>query len=349
MGNSSLVDVKMISPNKNVMTNKKIDTITIHCMAGQLTAKQCGEIFASKSRQASSNYGVGKDGSIGLYVEEKDRSWCTSSRANDERAITIEVASDSKHPFKVNKTAYNKLILLLVDICKRNKIKKLKWQNNKALIGKPNKQNMTVHRWFKDTACPGDYLMGKMDDIANAVNKLLDADETPVKPVKEPSGKAVEKRIGVTADSLNIRSGPGKKYAILKVAHKGDWFKIVEQTSGLSKWGKISGNKGWISLNKKYVKEITDSTNDGPTYKVKKTYKCLEECKVREGAGMNQRIKKHDELTADGQKHDKDRDGALDKGTSITCLEVKMVSGNTWVRCPSGWILAYSKGVTYLK
>lgn len=173
MSNSSLVDYTKISPNKNSPRNHAIDTITIHCVVGQCSVESLGNTFASSSRQASSNYGIGKDGKIGLYVEEKDRSWCSSNAENDNRAITIEVASDTTHPYAVTKEAYAALIELLVDICKRNNIKELKWKADKSLIGQPEKQNMTVHRWFANKSCPGDYLYNRHGQIAAAVNEAL--------------------------------------------------------------------------------------------------------------------------------------------------------------------------------
>lgn len=171
--NSDLVTYTKVSPNRNSPRNHSIDTITIHCMAAQWTAKQCVDYFAKSSTGASSNYCVGKDGSIGLSVPEKDRSWCSSSASNDNRAITIEVASDSTHPYKVTSKAYNALIELLVDICKRNNIKELKWKADKSLVGKVSEQNMTVHRWFSNKACPGDYLYSRHSAIANSVNERL--------------------------------------------------------------------------------------------------------------------------------------------------------------------------------
>lgn len=179
MSNSSLVNYTQISPNKTSPRNHKIDTITIHCIVGQLGVKTLGQIFAPSSRKASSNYGVGTDGQIGMYVEEKDRSWCSSSASNDNRAITIEVASDQTHPYAVNNTAYQALINLCADICKRNNIKELNWSGDKNLIGQISKQNMTVHRWFSNTACPGDYLYNKMGDIAKAVNTKLNGTAKP--------------------------------------------------------------------------------------------------------------------------------------------------------------------------
>ena len=173
--NSSLVSYKKISPNKTINRNHKIDTITIHHMAGNLTVEQCGAVFASKERQASSNYGIGSDGRIGLYVEEKDRSWATSNPANDHRAITIEVANDNTKTWTISDKAYNSLIALCVDICKRNGITELKWEGNKNLVGKVAQQNMTVHRWFAATLCPGDYLYNLHSKIAKDVNAKLKA------------------------------------------------------------------------------------------------------------------------------------------------------------------------------
>ena len=171
--NSSLVTVKVLSPNHSGQRNHKIDTITIHCVVGQLTAKRIGEIFQSESKKASSNYGIGHDGSIGLYVEERNRSWCSSSASNDHRAITIEVASDKTEPYAVTDKAYKALINLLIDICKRNGIKELRWQADKSFIGQVEKQNMTVHRWFANKSCPGTYLYERHSQIAKEVNAKL--------------------------------------------------------------------------------------------------------------------------------------------------------------------------------
>lgn len=171
--NSPLVTYKRITNNKTSPRNHAIDTITIHCIVGQWTAKQGCDYFATTDRECSANYVVGKDGSIGLSVEEKDRSWCSSSSSNDHRAITIEVASDTAHPYAVTDEAYNALIKLVADICKRNGIKKLLWKADKSLIGQVNKQNMTVHRWFANKSCPGEYLYSRHSDIAAKVNALL--------------------------------------------------------------------------------------------------------------------------------------------------------------------------------
>lgn len=166
-----------ISPNKTSPRNHAIDTITIHCVVGQCYVESLGNVFASPSKQASSNYGIGKDGRIGMYVEEQDRSWCSSSSANDNRAITIEVASDTYDPYAVTDAAYKSLINLVTDICKRNGIKKLVWSTNKTeRINHLNGCNMTVHRDYANKSCPGEYLYSCHGQIAAEVNKRLGTD-----------------------------------------------------------------------------------------------------------------------------------------------------------------------------
>jgi hypothetical protein len=182
--NSPLVSYIKLSPNHSGQRKQPIDTITIHCVVGQCSVETLGNIFAPASRKASSNYGVGVDGRIGMYCEEKNRSWCTSSSANDNRAITIEVASDTTHPYAVNAKAYAALIDLVTDICKRNGIKKLLWKGDKSLIGQVDKQNMTVHRWFANKSCPGDYLYSRHGEIAAEVNKRLNTGTSPSTPEK---------------------------------------------------------------------------------------------------------------------------------------------------------------------
>ena len=167
MSNSSLVNYKRISPNKTSPRRNKIDRITIHHMAGNLSVETCGNVFAPSSRKASSNYGIGSDGRVGMYVEEKDRSWCSSSSANDNRAVTIEVA-DNKigNGWGCSNAAMAKLILLCADICRRNGIPKLVYTGN-------TKGNLTLHKWFANTDCPGAYLESQMPKIANEVNKII--------------------------------------------------------------------------------------------------------------------------------------------------------------------------------
>ena len=179
MSNSPLINYTWISPNRNSPRNHSIDRITIHCVVGQASVEGLGELFANPGREASSNYGIGSDGRIGMYCPESDRSWCSSSPENDHRAITIECASDTYHPYAVNSAVYHSLILLCTDICARNGKDKLLWLGDKwtALnyIPKSNEMIMTAHRWFADTICPGDYLYSRFGQIAKEVTERLEA------------------------------------------------------------------------------------------------------------------------------------------------------------------------------
>lgn len=178
--NSPLVTYKRITKHKTVNRKYDITRITPHCIVGQWTAKQGCDYFATTDRKSSANYIVGKDGSVGLCVEEKDRSWCSSSSDNDNRAITIECASDTKTPYAFTNTCYNKLIDLCVDICKRNGKTKLLWfgDKDKTLAYKPatNEMVLTVHRWFANKSCPGDWMYARMGDLAAKVTAKLTAE-----------------------------------------------------------------------------------------------------------------------------------------------------------------------------
>lgn len=179
MGNSPLVTYTRLSPNRTSPREHAIDTVTIHCTAGQGTAQSILSLshFTTYDPDdgSSCNYVVGKDGSIGLCVEEANMSWCSSNRANDHRAITIEVSSEAVSPYKVTEKALTALIDLLTDICQRNGIKALVWSTNKAdRVNHRGGCNMTCHRDFAAKACPGDYLYSLEGDIAAAVNKRLE-------------------------------------------------------------------------------------------------------------------------------------------------------------------------------
>nr|DAD57951.1 MAG TPA: N-acetylmuramoyl-L-alanine amidase [Caudoviricetes sp.] len=189
--NSPLVNYKLISPHKSSRNGHVIDTITIHCVAAQAAVETLGKLFQTK--EASANYGIGSDGRVGMYVEEKDRSWCSSNGDNDRRAVTIEVASDNKHPYAVNSKAYAKLLDLVTDICKRNGIKKLVWSTNKNdRINHRNGCNMTVHRDYANKACPGDYLYNRHGQIAAEVNKRLGTVSKPAGTTTFKTGDIVK-------------------------------------------------------------------------------------------------------------------------------------------------------------
>ena len=175
--NSSLVSYTKLSPNHSGHRTHSIDRITPHCVVGQCSVETLGNIFTPTSRQASCNDGIGPDGRVGMYVEEKNRSWCSSSNANDQRAVTIECASDTKHPYTMNSTVYATLIKLCVDICKRNGKKKLLWFANKDktlnYAPKSDEMVLTVHRWFANKSCPGDWLYARLGDLAAKVTAEL--------------------------------------------------------------------------------------------------------------------------------------------------------------------------------
>lgn len=175
--NSSLISYTNLSPNHSGQRTHSIDRITPHCVVGQLTAESICGCFASPSREASCNYGIGKDGKIALCVEEKNRSWCSSSSANDQRAVTIECASDLNAPYAMTTAVYNSLVKLCTDICKRNGKKKLIWlgDKNKTLNYSPKSDEMvlTVHRWFANKSCPGDWLYERLGDLAAKVTAQL--------------------------------------------------------------------------------------------------------------------------------------------------------------------------------
>ena len=261
MSNSPLVTYTRITKNKTSPRNHAIDTITIHCIVGQWTAKQGCDYFATTDRQCSANYVVGKDGSIGLSVDEKDRSWCSSNGTNDNRAITIEVASDTTHPYAVTAKAYAALLDLVTDICKRNGIKKLVWSTNKNdRVNHRNGCNMTVHRDFANKACPGEYLYSRHGEIAAEVNRRLQGASngggvvvTPPsveKPTGGTTGATVTPyHVRVKITNLNIRKGPGTNYGATGYIQPGIYTIVAESTGkGAAKWGKLKSGAGWISL-----------------------------------------------------------------------------------------------------
>lgn len=204
MSNSSLVSVTVKSPNNSGKRTHAVDRITPHCMVGQMTAKACGGLFARSSYQASSNYGIGKDGEIGLYVDEANRSWCSSSESNDQRAITIECASDTRSPYAMNSKVYASLVQLCVDICRRYGKKKLLWfgDKSKTLNYTPKSDEMiiTVHRWFAQKSCPGDWLYSRLGKLAEEVTAQLSG--AAQKPAE---GKLYKVQCGAFASESNAQ------------------------------------------------------------------------------------------------------------------------------------------------
>lgn len=205
--NSSLVAYTLLSPNHSGLRTEQIDRISPHCVVGQCTAEGLGDWFHKSSTQASSNYGIDRNGRVGLYVEEKNRSWCTSSNANDQRAVTIECASDKAEPYAMHQVVYDRLIDLCEDICRRNEKKKLLWfgDKNKSLNYQPKADEMliTVHRWFANKSCPGDWLYARLGDLAAKVTSRLGSGNVEV----IPSGMQAREFQGLTEEQVLAKVG----------------------------------------------------------------------------------------------------------------------------------------------
>lgn len=219
MGNSSLVNHIKISPNSNNPRNRKIDKITIHHCAGNPSVELLGNMFAPVSRQASSNYGIGSDGRVGMYVEECNRAWTSGNAANDHRAITIEVANDEiGGNWHVSDTALAKLIDLCVDICKRNGIARLNFTGDAS-------GNLTMHKYFQNTNCPGPYLSSKFSYIADEVNKRLGITPSP-QPTPQPSTNPNRSTGALfTCTGLWTQANGGTYYSASQLLHgKGDYM-----------------------------------------------------------------------------------------------------------------------------
>ena len=223
--NSPLVSYTKLSPNHSGQRTHSIDRITPHCVVGQCSVETLGNIFLPTSRQASSNYGIGVDGRVGMYVEEKNRSWCSSSAANDQRAVTIECASDNTEPNVFKDVVYQRLIELCTDICKRNGKTKLLWlgDKTKTLNYTPNSDEMvlTVHRWFANKSCPGNWMYARMGELASKVTATLGGDVKPAKPVKPSATIKVGDLVTITGSTYyNGKSIPkwvkGKNWYVLQ-------------------------------------------------------------------------------------------------------------------------------------
>lgn len=230
MSNSKLVSIKVPADKTNYSDGRgdnKIEKVTIHHMAGILSAETCGNIFKEPNRKASSNYGIGKDGEIGLYVDEKNTSYADANFESNQKSVTIECSNSEKGgDWPVSDEVLQKLIELIADIFKRNKIKK-------AIKGK----TITWHSMYSQTECPGDYLRSKMDYICEEVNKLLDIKE-------EEKEENVINRVTVThSKGLNLRKEPNTESEILGAFEKGTTIELYEIKGN---WGRTE--KGWVCL-----------------------------------------------------------------------------------------------------
>lgn len=220
----------------------RIDTITPHCVVGQHTVEQIWSDL--NGNRASANYGIGKDGKIGCYVDETIRAWTSSSTSNDDRAITIECASDTKHPYTMTDAVYDSLVNLCIDICKRYGKNKLLYLGSKdrTLKYQPayNEMVVTLHKWFKPSkSCPGQWLSDRIPKLVAEVNQKL-----------EGYSPDVPYRVKVAISDLNIRAGAGTNTKVQGICKPGI-YTIVEEKQGKGSrtgWGKLKSGAGWVSL-----------------------------------------------------------------------------------------------------
>lgn len=277
MSNSPLVSYTNISPNQSGKRQYPITRISPHCVVGQCSIEGLGGLFANPNLEASSNYGIAADGRVGMFVEENCRSWCTSSWDNDQRAVTIECASDTYHPYAFKDNVYQRLIELCADICERNGKNKLVWiaDKNKALNYTPasNEILLTVHRWFANKACPGDWLMARMQDLADKVTERLQPVPTPTPQPKVPVNTPTKNRgeyainyrsyitnygwmnwvgdgelsgsqgFGVPIESIQIEGGMGQNLTIE--------YQLHIQKNGDSAWCKFGEVCGTLDLGRR--------------------------------------------------------------------------------------------------
>lgn len=250
MSYSSLATVYIKSPNTYGKRTGKITKLTIHHMAvvnGSLTG--VGNSFAQKSRTASSTYGIDSNGKIACYLDEEYAPITSSNKANDMVAVTIEVANSKGAPnWEISDAAFESLIKLCVDVCKRNGIKEINFTGNKN-------GNLTYHSMFTATTCPGNYLKGKMNEIAQRINAEIKGEQKPVAPTPAPTPTPTPTSnftVKVTADDLNIRKGPGQNYAVVGHIKDHGVYTIVEVQNTV--WGKLKSGAGWICLS--YTKRL---------------------------------------------------------------------------------------------
>ena len=241
MSNSSLSCARAVSPFRNSPRNHVIDTITIHCVVGQASVEGLCSHFQTSG--ASCNYGIGADGRVCTIVDEGDRSWCSSSPENDNRAVTIECASDAFSPYAINARVWTSLVELCADICKRNGIKALVWSADKNVrVHHLNGCNMTVHRDYANKSCPGDYIYERLGQIAKEVNQRLGQAQVPF--------KAYQGQVNAR-DGLNCRAAPVSGQ-VVKTYPDGAVLTITQEDGG---WG-YSG-EGWVCLD--YINKIASA------------------------------------------------------------------------------------------
>lgn len=255
VSNSKLINYTKLSPNHSGKRTHSIDRITPHCVVGQCSVETLGNIFQNTACEASCNYGIGYDGRVLLCVDEGNRSWCSSSNANDQRAVTIECASDTTDPYTMNSKVYNKLVALCVDICKRNGKTKLLWlgSESKTLNYSPksNEMVLTVHRWFANKSCPGDWLYNRLSNLASEVTAQLGGKTTNKETTEEMIKKGLTNNaiLAYKKQLLNLYDAGIIKTKVDSSAGFGDGTeKAVREVQTLAKI-KVDGEVGVDTIN----------------------------------------------------------------------------------------------------
>lgn len=288
MSNSTLVDCTVYSPNHSGKRTHALDTLTPHCVVGQLSAESIGACFP-KGRDASCNYGIGYDGRVCLIVDEANRSWCTSSSANDQRAITIECASDKTHPYAMKAAVYEKLIQLCADICKRNGKTKVLWLGSKektlAYEPKSNEMVLTAHRWFANKSCPGDWLYSRYGELASRINALLGSADSGSAGSEDKPGSSGSVLYYVQSGAYSKKANADAQAAKLKAAgfdvlvkKLGNLYKV--QTGAYSK--KANADAQLAKLKAKGFDAFV-TTNGGSAAAVADSFKVGDKVKCNDG------------------------------------------------------------------
>ena len=292
MSNSGLVVYTKLSPNHSGQRTHSIDRITPHCVVGQLSCESICGCFTSPDREASCNYGIGTDGRISLCVEEKNRSWCSSSNANDQRAVTIECSSDKTAPYAMTDAVYAALIDLCTDICKRNGKSKLLWfgDKDKTLAYEPKADEMiiTVHRWIANKSCPGDWLYNRLGDLAAKVTSRLGGGS------QQPSGTLYRVQTGAYKQKANADAQLAKVKAAgfdTYMVQAGGYYKIQvgayskkENADAMLAKIKAAGFDAFIST--KGGQAVSASTPVKKTIQVGSTVRVNQGAKTYSGGGL---------------------------------------------------------------
>ena len=276
MSNSSLVTYTRISPNRNSPRNQPITKITVHHMAGVMTVEQFGNIVANPSREMSANYAIGNDGRIGLFCPEADRSWCSSSAWNDNRSITIEESNSAygdASGWPIGNKAYNSLINLCVDICKRNGIKKLEFTGDKN-------GSLTFHYMFAATACPGPWMKSHAQDLCDKVNAQLTEAPAPT-PTPQPSTSYT---VSLKASDLVYETPGGRQ--ISTVGANGVFTIVEDKWVSGTKYGKLKSGVGWVIVAK------ANNTNTSTSFKTGDLVKIASNAVYYTGGGIPEWVKR---------------------------------------------------------